>query len=95
MGTLIDTLEASGGASAIWNEFEIRVTLSEWMNEATGAAQSGWIVEVTDFLTARDNETHARGMRTRIIHEHPVTALDDLIGLLAELGVPDAFDGWR
>lgn len=44
MGTLIDTLETSGGASAIWNEFEIRVTPGQWEvweNETTGAAQSG------------------------------------------------------
>lgn len=94
MGTLIDTLETSGGASAIWNEFEIRVTPGQWENETTGAAQSGWSVDVKDFLTAGD-ETRQRGMRTEIVREHHVSAWDDLIGLLAELGVPDQFDGWR
>lgn len=97
MGTLIDTLEMSGGASAIWNEFEITITPSQWEvweNEATGTALSGWSVDVKDFLTARD-VTLQRGMRTEIIREHHVTAWDDLIGVLSELGVPDEFDGWR
>lgn len=95
MGTLIDTMEASGSASAIFNEFEIRVTPSQWEMETTGAAQSGWIVEVNDFLTARDNETRQRGMRTEIVRNHRVTAWDDLIGVMAELGIPDEYTGWR
>lgn len=77
MGTLIDTLEASGGASAIFNEFEIRVAPGQW---------EVWTV---------GDETLQRGMRTEIIREHHVTAWDDLIGVLSELGVPDEFDGWR
>lgn len=95
MGTLIDTLEETGGASAIWQEFEITVTPSQWESEVTGASQSGWIVQVNDFLTARDNEARQRGMRTEIVRNHRVTAWDELIGLMAELGVPDEFEGWR
>jgi hypothetical protein len=95
MGTLIDTLEATGGASAIWNEFEITVTPSQWEDEATGAAQSGWIVQVKDFLVASDADVRQRGMRSDIVRNHFVTAWDDLIGVMSELGVPDEYAGWR
>jgi hypothetical protein len=95
MGTLIDTLEASGGASAIWNEFEITVAPSQWEHEATGAAQSGWIVQVKDFLVASDPDVRQRGMRSEIVRNHRITAWDDLIGVMAELGVPDKYEGWR
>lgn len=95
MGTLIDTLETTGGTSAIWQEFEITVTPSQWESEATGTALSGWVVQVNDFLTARDNEARQRGMRTDIVRNQRVTAWDELIGVMAELGVPDEFAGWR
>lgn len=95
MGTLIDTLESSGGTSAIWNEFEITVRPGQWENEVTGTAQSGWIVQVRDFLTAWDNEARQRGMRAEIVHDHRVMAWDDLIGVMSELGIPDGYTGWR
>lgn len=95
MASLIDTLESSDGASGIWNEFEITVTPNEWLADSTGTILTGWIVQVRDFTTATDWDGRKRGLRPDIVRDHRVTSWDDLAGLLAELGVPAEFEGWR
>lgn len=91
MGTLIDTLEETGGASAIWNEFEVRVKAVGWRD----GFPPGWLVDVKDYRVIADQESRQHGMRPQIVINHLITSWDELAGLLAELGVPDAFDGWR
>lgn len=95
MAGLNDSLEEFDGASGIWNEFEITVTPDEWSDEETGAIHTGWIVQVKDFTAAKDWAGSKRGLRTDIVRDHHVTSWDDLASLLAELGVPAEFEGWR
>lgn len=95
MATLLDALEALGGASAIWNEFEITVTASAWEDDDTGAMSDGWMVQVRDFVAAADREGQERGLRPQIIRDERVTSWDELAGVTAELGVPDDYEGWR
>ncbi len=95
MATLLDTLEAFGGASAIWNEFEITVAASAWEDEETGAMSDGWMVRVKDFVAASDQEGRERGLRPHIIRDQRVTSWDEVAGIMAELGVPDGYEEWR
>ena len=95
MATLLATLEAFGGASVIWNEFEVTVTSRTWEDEETGVMCDGWIVQVKDFVAVADQEGRERGLRQQIIRDERLTSWDDLAGTMAELGLPDSYDGWR
>ncbi|HET9112121.1 MAG TPA: hypothetical protein VFN78_14925 [Ktedonobacterales bacterium] len=95
MATLLDAVEAFGGASAIWNEFEITVTASAWEDDETGVMSDGWIVQVKDFVAAADQEGQERGLRPQIIRDERATSWDELAGVMAELGLPDGYEGWR
>ena len=94
MATLMDTLEAVGSASAIWNEYEITVTPGVW-DDVADEAHQGWLVRVTDFLATDDQAGRQHGLRPVVINNHGLESWDELAGVLAELGVPDDYEGWR
>lgn len=102
MSTLIDTLESSGGAaSVIWNEYEIRVTTTDWFDD-DGGYHSGWAIHAEDFLadsrphrTADGPDAGAAHRYVPMVNDYRVETWEELSGVMGELGIPDAYGGWR
>lgn len=88
MAKLLDVLEQKRGAHAICNEYDITVYCGEG-ERADGALCDGWFVQARDYLA--DNgmpESHRR------VVNNFLEFWDEVTCVLAELGVPDDYDGW-
>lgn len=88
MAKLLDILDQTGGARALWNEYAIIVYQSIG-TRIDDSPLEGWFVRATDYL-ADDGLTGSR----RVIVDCQFEIWDEVNGLLAELGIPDGYDGW-
>ena len=88
MAKLLDILEHSAGAHAIFNEYDITVYSGERERD-DGTACSGWFVRARDYL-ADDGRSGSR----RLVVDHHLELWDEVNCVLSELGVPDDYEGW-
>jgi len=101
MARLLDALEHTGSASAIWNEYAIVVIPATWEDDA-GAQHEGWLLRAQDYLAEDEQDRGKDGSpngsqrvsRSMVVNDHRLQSWDDLADVLAELGVPDEYEGW-
>ena len=86
--TLLEVLEQTGGARATWNEYAIIVSREEWGHE-DGLLSEGWRVRARDYLADERSPGNQR-----VVMDCLVEMWDEVNGMLAELGLPDTYNGW-